>query len=250
MNDHKCFCQYFYIFMDNYSNFLMKNIVVFSGAGISAESGLKTFRDTDGLWENHNIEDVATPEAWAKNPKLVLEFYNARRKQVLEAEPNEAHIAIPKLEKKFNVTVITQNIDNLHERAGSKNVIHLHGEILKSRSVLTGKTYHIKSTELNIGDYCEKKSQLRPHIVWFGEEVPKMTEAQAICKKAEILIIVGTSLSVYPAANLIDFTSKNCTIYLIDPKEVYTSKKDNIIIIKDLASKGLPPLVEKLLLQK
>ncbi|TXB67207.1 NAD-dependent deacylase [Vicingus serpentipes] len=228
----------------------MKNIVVFSGAGISAESGLKTFRDTDGLWENHNIEDVATPEAWAKNPKLVLEFYNARRKQVLEAEPNEAHIAIPKLEKKFNVTVITQNIDNLHERAGSKNVIHLHGEILKSRSVLTGKTYHIKSTELNIGDYCEKKSQLRPHIVWFGEEVPKMTEAQAICKKAEILIIVGTSLSVYPAANLIDFTSKNCTIYLIDPKEVYTSKKDNIIIIKDLASKGLPPLVEKLLLQK
>lgn len=248
MNEHKCFKQYFYIFMDNYSNILMKNIVVFSGAGISAESGLKTFRDTDGLWENYNIEDVATPEAWERNPKLVLAFYNARRKQVIEATPNEAHFAITKLEKKFNVKVITQNIDDLHERAGSKNITHLHGEILKSRSTLTGKTYPIKSTDLNIGDLCEKNGQLRPHVVWFGEDVPEMITAQKICKKADILIIVGTSLSVYPAANLIDFTPKNCTIFLIDPKEVYTSKKDNIIIIKDIASNGLPTLVEKLLL--
>tara|TARA_R110001592_G_scaffold52689_1_gene161643 strand:+ start:2699 stop:3385 length:687 start_codon:yes stop_codon:yes gene_type:complete len=228
----------------------MKNIVVFSGAGISAESGLKTFRDSDGLWENFDVSKVATPEAWGTNPKLVLDFYNLRRTQVLDANPNEAHLCIPRLEKKFNVSIITQNIDNLHERAGSKNVTHLHGEILKSRSELTQKIYPIKSHELNLGDFCEKGSQLRPHIVWFGEEVPNMLVATSICEKADIFIIIGTSLNVYPAANLIDFVPPECKIYLIDPKEVYTKQDTNLIIIKDLASKGLPNLVEKLLSKK
>jgi NAD-dependent deacetylase len=225
----------------------MKNLVIFSGAGISAESGLKTFRDTDGLWENHNIEDVATPEAWDKNPRLVLDFYNSRRKQVLEATPNEAHFSITSLEKKYNVTVITQNIDNLHERAGTKNVLHLHGEILKSRSTLTQKTYTMKSSDLNIGDLCEKKAQLRPHIVWFGEEVPKMTEAQKICKKADILIIVGTSLSVYPAANIIDFVPVGCKKYLVEPQKIFTSKIENLTIITKKASIGIPILAQELL---
>jgi NAD-dependent deacetylase len=227
----------------------MKNLVVFSGAGISAESGLSTFRDVDGLWENHNIEDVATPEAWAKNPKLVLDFYNLRRKQVLEASPNEAHLSIAKLEKKFKVTVITQNIDNLHERAGSKNVIHLHGEILKSRSTLNNKVYPI-NLNINIGDLCEKKSQLRPHIVWFGEEVPKMAEAQKICKKADILIIVGTSLSVYPAANIIDFVPSNCKKYLVDSQKVAISRIENLTIITKKASIGIPILAQSLLTDK
>ncbi|MCB9364693.1 MAG: NAD-dependent deacylase [Flavobacteriales bacterium] len=228
----------------------MKNLVVFSGAGISAESGLNTFRGTDGLWENHNIEDVATPEAWNKNPKLVLDFYNSRRKQVLEATPNDAHFSITDLEKKFNVTVITQNIDNLHERAGTKNILHLHGEILKSRSTLTGKIHTMKSPDLNIGDLCEKKAQLRPHIVWFGEEVPKMIEAQKICKKADILIIVGTSLSVYPAANIIDFVPKECKKYLVDPQNIFTSKIENLTIITKKASIGIPILAQSLLNNK
>ena len=228
----------------------MKNLVIFSGAGISAESGLKTFRDSDGLWENFDISEVATPEAWEKNPKLVLEFYNLRRKQVLEAKPNEAHKCIPKLEKKFNVTVITQNIDDLHERSGSKKIVHLHGEILKSRSTLTEKVYTIKSSELNLGDLCEKKSQLRPHIVWFGESVPNMLVASNICEKADILIVIGTSLNVYPAANLIDFVSKKCRIYLIDPKDVLTDSRNNISFIKDVASNGLPILVDELLSKK
>lgn len=225
----------------------MKNIVVFSGAGISAESGLKTFRDTNGLWENHNIEDVATPEAWERNPKLVLDFYNTRRRQVLEANPNEAHLSITDLEKKYNVTVITQNIDNLHERAGTKNILHLHGEILKSRSTLTGKTYPIESTDLNIGDLCEKNGQLRPHVVWFGEDVPEMVMAQKICKKADILIIVGTSLSVYPAANIIDFVPPKCQKYLIDPQKIFTPKAENLTVITKKASIGIPILAQELL---
>jgi len=228
----------------------MKKIVVFSGAGISAESGLKTFRDSDGLWENYEITEVATPEAWNRNPTLVLDFYNMRRKQVLSAQPNPAHYGLVELEEQFDITIITQNIDDLHERAGNKKILHLHGEILKSRSTLTDKVYSISGEELNIGDLCEKKGQLRPHIVWFGESVPNMIEASNICENADILIVVGTSLNVYPAANVIDYVPSKCKIYLIDPKEVATGYQSNVVFIKENASKGVPKLVKQLLSDK
>lgn len=226
----------------------MKKIVVFSGAGISAESGLKTFRDSDGLWENYNIEDVATPEAWIKNPKLVLDFYNLRRKQVCEALPNNAHKALVDLEKVFNVEIITQNIDDLHERAGSSRVLHLHGEILKARSIVDeSQKYQIEGFELNLGDQCINNQQLRPDVVWFGEAVPKMENAIAICKEADILIIVGTSLNVYPAANIVDYASVDCQKYLIDPQNVNSGSINHITIIKEKASIGIPILAKKLL---
>jgi len=227
----------------------MQQIVIFSGAGISAESGLKTFRDSDGLWENYKIEEVATPEAWQENPKLVLDFYTLRRKQVIEAQPNTAHFAVLDLQKKFNVQVITQNIDDLHERAGTKNVLHLHGEILKARSVGTGLVYPINGSELNLGDLCENGHQLRPDVVWFGEFVPNMVVAAEWCEKADILIVIGTSLNVYPAANLVDCVSSNCKIFLIDPKEVSLWKRKNVTHLKQNASEGLPNLV-KMLLEK
>ena len=192
------------------SNSIKKHLVVFTGAGMSAESGLKTFRDSDGLWENYAVEDVATPEAWQKNPALVLKFYNDRRKQVKQAKPNDAHLALKDLEKKFRMSIITQNIDNLHERAGSSFVLHLHGEIMKARGTITDKTYDIK-TDIQLGDKCEENSQLRPDIVWFGEAVPKFTEAQKIVSQADILLIIGTSLSVYPAAYLVQEVRKNTT---------------------------------------
>jgi len=225
----------------------MQQIVIFSGAGISAESGLKTFRDSDGLWENYKIEEVATPEAWQQNPKLVLDFYNIRRKQVIEAKPNAAHFAILDLQKKFNVQVITQNIDDLHERAGAKNVLHLHGEILKSKSIGTDATYPITGHELNLGDLCKDGHQLRPDVVWFGEFVPNMTIAAEICEKADILIVVGTSLNVYPAANLVDCVNNNCKIFLIDPKDVSLWKRKNVTHLKQNACEGLPALVKELL---
>jgi len=225
----------------------MKKIVVFSGAGISAESGLKTFRDSDGLWENFKITEVATPEAWKKNPKLLLDFYNIRRKQVLEAKPNKSHLSLVDLEDIFNVHIITQNIDDLHERAGSSKVLHLHGEILKARSTKTNIKYTIDSSELNLGDLCEKNAQLRPDVVWFGEAVPKMIAAEEICSNADILIIIGTSLSVYPAANIIDFVPTNCPKYLIDPKEVTLNGIKNLTIIKEKASIGTPILAKNLL---
>ena len=179
----------------------MKNIVVFTGAGISAESGIKTFRDTGGLWDEYDRKDVATPEAWERNPILVLDFYNARRKQVMEAQPNTAHKALVELEKKFNVQIITQNVDDLHERAGSKKVLHLHGEIMKARSTADPSIVHtLKSSNLLLGDKCKKGSQLRPHIVWFGELVPNMELAYLLVEKADILIVTGTSLNVHPAA--------------------------------------------------
>lgn len=181
-----------------------KHIVVFTGAGVSAESGLKTFRDSDGLWENYRIEEVATPEAWERNPKLVLEFYNMRRKQCMEAQPNKAHQLIAELEKYYNVSVITQNIDDLHERAGSTNVLHLHGEIMKVRSSVDDNLiYPIKKWNLELGEKCEKGSQLRPHIVWFGEPVPMMEKAIEIVQTADVFIVVGSSLVVYPAAGLL-----------------------------------------------
>ncbi len=226
----------------------MENIVVLTGAGISAESGLSTFRDSGGLWEQYNVYEVATPEAWEKDQNLVLDFYNQRRKQVLEAEPNAAHYALASLEEKFNVTIITQNVDNLHERAGSTNIIHLHGEITKSQSSVDASlVYDIDDWELKSGNTCEKGSQLRPHIVWFGEAVPKMTDATVITESADKLIVIGTSLNVYPAAGLIDVAGKEIDKYLIDPGEMSVGGVDNLTIIKEKASTGVPKLAEKLL---
>jgi len=225
-----------------------KKIVVFTGAGVSAESGISTFRDSGGLWEKYDIKDVATPEAWMKNPNLVLEFYNQRRKQVLEAKPNAAHKSLVELEKKFKVQIITQNVDDLHERAGSKKVLHLHGEIRKSRSTFNHELiYEIKGWEIKAGDKCEKGSQLRPHIVWFGEQVPEMEHATEIASEADIFIIIGTSLNVYPAAGLVHATKTNCPIFLVDPNEVTNPGISNLVMIRETAGKGVPVLVEKIL---
>jgi len=226
----------------------MKKIVVFSGAGISAESGLKTFRDSDGLWENYNIEDVATPEAWFKNPELVLNFYNLRRRQVLAASPNEAHSALAMLETAFDIEIITQNIDDLHERSGSSKVLHLHGEILKSKSIFNEEErYPISGSKLNLGDKCKNNQQLRPDVVWFGEAVPRMNKAIEICVDADILIIVGTSMNVYPAANIIHHVPSSCKKYLIDPQQVNIDPSNELVIIKKKASIGIPILVEMLI---
>jgi NAD-dependent deacetylase len=196
----------------------MKKLVVITGAGMSAESGIPTFRATDGLWENHRVEDVASPDGWKRNRDLVLDFYNQRRKQVLQASPNKGHTILAELEEQFDVHVITQNIDNLHERAGSTNVLHLHGEITKSRSTLNPSlVYDIPGWELKEGDTCELGSQLSPHIVWFGEEVPMIEQAAEITSQADILVVVGTSLQVYPAAGLIRFASHFIPRYIIDP---------------------------------
>jgi len=223
-------------------------LVVFTGAGISAESGIKTFRDSDGLWENHDINEVATPQAWAKNPQLVLNFYNTRRKQVLEAKPNEAHKQLVELEKKFDVHIITQNIDDLHEKAGSKKVLHLHGEITKSQSSIDpSKVYTIKGAELKLGDVCELGSQLRPHIVWFGEMVPQMEYAYFIAEKADLFCVVGTSMVVYPAAGIIEFVKKDIPKYIIDPNDVKINTIPNVTFIKQKASIGLPMLASMLL---
>ena len=222
--------------------------MVFTGAGISAESGIKTFRDSGGLWEEFDINEVATPQAWEKNQALVLDFYNKRRKQVLEANPNKAHFALVELEQKYDVQIITQNIDDLHERAGSKNVLHLHGEITKSRSSIDEKLiYKIKGEEIKLGDKCEKGSQLRPHIVWFGEMVPMMDVANLIAEKADIFMVVGTSMAVYPAAGLIDYSPQDIPKYLIDPSDVKVIGISNLKIIKEKASIGLPKLASELL---
>ena len=223
-------------------------LVVFTGAGISAESGIKTFRDSGGLWEEFDINEVATPQAWEKNQVLVLDFYNKRRKQVLEAKPNKAHFALVELEQKYDVQIITQNIDDLHERAGSKKVLHLHGEITKSRSTVDHSlVYKIKGEEIKLGDKCEKGSQLRPHIVWFGEMVPMMETAYIIAEKADIFVVVGTSMAVYPAAGIIDYSPQNIPKYLIDPSDIKMTGIANLKIIKEKASIGLPKLASDLL---
>ncbi|MBI3510402.1 MAG: NAD-dependent deacylase [Bacteroidetes bacterium] len=225
-----------------------KNIVVFTGAGVSAESGISTFRDSGGLWEKYDVRDVATPEAWMKDPVLVLEFYNLRRKQVMEAKPNAAHLAIVELEKKYDVQVITQNVDDLHERAGSKKVLHLHGEIKKARSTKDSSlVYTIKGWELKAGEKCELGSQLRPHIVWFGEMVTELDHAQSLASGADVFIIVGTSLNVYPAAGLVHFATSSTEIYLVDPNEVNDIGIKNLTVIKNTAGKGVPELVKKLM---
>src|ERR1700761_8211839 len=222
-------------------------IVVLTGAGISAESGLKTFRDSDGLWEGYDIAEVATPEAWRRNPELVQEFYNMRRKSVLEAQPNAAHFALAELEKQYDVTIITQNIDDLHERGGSTKVVHLHGIITRSQSDINPNlTYPMDGWELRMGELCELGSQLRAHVVWFGEDVPMIEKAAQICGIAEIFILVGTSLAVYPAAGLINFVRYDVPKYIVDPNIPHVTQK-NVIKIREKATVGLPELVNRLL---
>jgi NAD-dependent deacetylase len=229
----------------------MKKIVVLTGAGVSAESGLKTFRDHDGLWHNHRVEDVATPEAWERDMDLVNEFYNERRKNLLEASPNAAHNALARLEEKYDVHIITQNVDDLHERGGSTKVLHLHGELKKVRSsVDPSLVYELKGWELKRGDLCEKGSQLRPHIVWFDEPVPLITEAARLVEQADILIIIGTSLQVYPAAGLIHYAFAGAPKYYIDPQAAAVPFIPMLEIIRKTAGEGVPELVEKLLEEK
>lgn len=222
-----------------------KKIVVLTGAGISAESGLKTFRDAGGLWEGFDIMDVASIDGWRRNRELVLNFYNMRRKQALEAKPNAGHLALAELEKDFEVVIVTQNVDNLHEQAGSTNVVHLHGELFKSRSTLDENlVYDIDGWELKIGDKCEKGSQLRPHIVWFGELVPMMEVAADEVLSADIFMVVGTSLVVYPAASLIHYAADHVPKFIIDPKVPAVSRSANIHIFEEAASTGVARAVK------
>lgn len=214
---------------------------MFSGAGISVESGLSTFRDNGGLWDQYPIEEVATYDAWLKNPKKVNDFYNLRRKNCVEAKPNDAHIKIASLEKDFNITIITQNIDDLHERAGSKNILHIHGEIMKSRSTVTNKIYPISGFKINENDLCPEGHQLRPHVVWFGENVPNIDLAMKIIADADVFVIIGTSLQVYPAAGLIHATKRKCLRYIIDPNDVVVPS--DVIQIKKRSSEGIKELI-------
>lgn len=227
---------------------MKKKIVVLTGAGVSAESGLSTFRDSGGLWEGHNVMDVATPDGWRRNAKLVLDFYNQRRQHLVNAKPNDAHLALVKLEKKFEVTVVTQNVDDLHERAGSSNVVHLHGELNKARSTINPELiYDLNGKDINLGDKCEKGSQLRPHIVWFGEMVPMMEEAIRHSLTADIFIVIGTSLVVYPAAGLIEFVNENSPKYIIDPVKPEIYYYTNLNFIQQKATLGTVELAHKLL---
>ena len=224
----------------------MKNIVVLTGAGISAESGIKTFRDADGLWEGHDVMEVASPLGWEKNMEMVLDFYNERRKQLLKVKPNAAHYALVELQKKYKVEIITQNIDDLHERAGSINVTHLHGELLKARSTFDEDLIMDWKKDIKPGDFCEYNHQLRPHVVWFGEAVPMFQKSAEITSKADIVIVIGTSMQVYPAASLVDFAPRNTPIYFIDPKPNIT-ESGNLHILSKTAVEGVPELVEKLM---
>ncbi len=225
---------------------MKKKLVVLTGAGMSQESGLRTFRDMGGLWEEYDITEVATPEAWHRNPSLVMQFYNERRKQLYEAEPNAGHIGLVDLEKDFDVSIITQNVDDLHERAGSTKIVHLHGELKKARSsVDESLIYDIDGWELKFGQKCAKGSQLRPHIVWFGEAVPAMDDAIPLVEAADILVVIGTSLNVYPAAGLVNYAKRETPIFVIDPErpQVYIR---NVNYIQEKAGKGVEILKEKL----
>ncbi|WP_298894192.1 NAD-dependent deacylase [uncultured Psychroserpens sp.] len=219
----------------------MKHLVVLTGAGISAESGIKTFRDADGLWEGHDVMEVATPQGFAKNPELVLEFYNQRRKQLFEVQPNSAHRDVAALEEDYKTTIITQNVDDLHERAGSSNVIHLHGELLKVRSTKNYNDIQSWTTDLKLGDLCAQGHQLRPHIVWFGEDVPMIDKAITICETADILLIIGTSMQVYPAAGLMNYVKQSTRKFFIDPKPAINSQP-NLTVIADTATNGMEKL--------
>lgn len=227
-----------------------KRIVVLTGAGISAESGIKTFRDSDGLWENHRLEDVATPEAWRRNPELVLRFYNERRRHLLAAEPNDGHRALVELEKKYDVQIITQNVDDLHERAGSQHVMHLHGELRKARSVQNPSLILARDTDIALGDTASDGGQLRPHIVWFGEAVPMLQPASQLAEQAEIFLVVGTSLQVYPAASLMLYSDPDIPYYYIDPRPQVNwelGQMANLSIVAEVASSGLRRVVDELM---
>jgi NAD-dependent deacetylase len=226
---------------------MKKKLVILSGAGISQESGLKTFRDMGGLWEQYDVTEVASPEAWQKNPELVLRFYNERRKQLWEARPNAGHMGIAELENWFDVEIITQNVDDLHEQAGSTKVLHLHGELRKARSTVDPNlVYTLKNWKLKMGDTCEKGSQLRPHIVWFGEPVTEIERAAEMVNTADIFVVVGTSLLVYPAAGLLYYTKPDIPIFVVDPGSPQISGKQVTFIIEK-AGKGVQMLKEKLL---
>ena len=224
----------------------MKNIVVLTGAGVSAESGINTFRDADGLWEGHDVMQVASPQGWAADPELVLDFYNQRRRQLFEVEPNSAHKILVRLEEKYNVHIITQNVDDLHERAGSTQVLHLHGELRKVRSQKDPNYILDWEKDLYSSDTCPSSFPLRPHIVWFGEEVPLIPKAAELCATADIVIIIGTSMQVYPAAGLVDYTPDYCRIYYIDPKPA-TNVSPRVKVIAQKATVGTVALVEELL---
>jgi NAD-dependent deacetylase len=225
-----------------------KKVVVLTGAGISAESGIATFRDANGLWEGHDVMDVASPEGWRRNPELVLNFYNERRKNAHAVQPNAGHLALVKLEEKYNITIVTQNVDDLHERAGSGQVLHLHGKLFESRSTLDENLiYPLKGWELKTGDMCEKGSQLRPNIVWFGEMVPMMERALEETVQADIFMVIGTSLVVYPAAGLVDYVPHHVPVYVIDPHIPTVAKRPNLHLIAEKASTGVPKVVHELL---
>lgn len=228
----------------------MEHIVVMTGAGISAESGIKTFRDADGLWEGHDVMEVATPDGWRRNRELVLKFYNDRRRQLLEVKPNDAHYAIAELEKKYKVTVITQNVDDLHERAGSTNIIHLHGELRKSRSTVDSRLVYPCDGDIKIGDTCEKGSQLRPHIVWFHEDVPLLRPAAELTSQADIVMVIGSSMQVYPAAGLVAYAPSYATVYYIDKKPAVNyelNQRKNLHVMAEEATVGVRRIVNELL---
>ncbi len=226
----------------------MKKLVVLTGAGISAESGIKTFRDAGGLWENHDVMEVASIDGWHRNKELVLNFYNQRRSQALAAQPNEGHKALARLESYFEVHIITQNVDSLHEKAGSTRIIHLHGELSKVRSTLYPElVYEWGDKPIHLGDKCEKGGQLRPHIVWFGEAVPMMEPAIEITAQADIFMVVGTSLNVYPAAGLLDYVSSNTPKYIIDPNMPFVRPTSNLHLIAAVGSVGVPQIADELI---
>jgi len=226
----------------------MKKLVILTGAGMSAESGIRTFREAGGLWEEYDVMEVASPMGWAKDRDLVLRFYNERRKQLAGCQPNAGHFGVAALEKQFDVHVITQNIDNLHERAGSSKVLHLHGELTKARSAAYPElVYDIGYKDINAGDVCERGSQLRPYIVWFGEAVPNLDEAVRITSTADIFVVIGSSLNVYPAAGLIEYAPREAPLWLIDPNEVYVPSRLKVEVIREKASKGMEILTEILM---
>lgn len=226
----------------------MKKIVALTGAGMSAESGIQTFRGAGGLWEGYDVMEVASPQGYARNPKLVLDFYNKRRRQLFKVKPNKAHISLAKLENSYRISIITQNVDDLHERAGSTDVLHIHGELLKSRSTKNPALIYDQLNDIYIGDKCEVNSQLRPHIVWFGEDVPMLEKATKITAKADMLIIIGTSMQVYPAAGLINFIKADTPIFYIDPNPSITPDTfNNLTIIQESATVGLQILIENYL---
>jgi len=226
----------------------MKRLVVLTGAGMSSESGIRTFRDSGGLWEEYEVTEVATPMAWERNRELVLRFYNERRRQLAASVPNEGHLGLARLEKYFEVQIITQNIDDLHERAGSTKVLHLHGELTRARSTADPSLiYDIGYNDMKVGDKCEKGSQLRPHIVWFGEAVPMMDEAALLTESADIFVVVGSSLNVYPAAGLISYAPAEASLWLIDPKEVVIPVNRKVEVIREVASVGVKRLTERLM---